>query len=79
MARTDEEREDICKKYEEDTHELLDEWINDDNEDEQNADRVADDEIDGLKKDLKRMFGNCFGKDFSRKEICRKTLNNPST
>ena len=91
MTRTDEERESICKKFEEETNDLLDEWIGYDDEDEQSltlAEKcqkaaqllsisgIADDEVDGPMKDLKRMFGNCFGKEKKKKDI---TLNYPST
>ena len=77
MEMTPEERENICENYEEKTKDLIDEWLEDDNEDAQNlnADDIENDEVDGLKKGLKKMFGNCFGKDY----ISRATLNHPST
>ena len=90
MARTDEERENICQKYEGETHDLLDEWIGYEDDDAQsltlaekcqkaaqllpNISGIDDDEVDGPMKDLKRMFGNCFGKQ-KKKDI---TLNHPS-
>ena len=85
MARTDEERERICKKFEGETNDLLDEWIANEDEDEpsltlaekcQKAAQqlsisgIADDEVNGPMKDLKKMF---WGK---KKD---KTLNYPTT
>ena len=81
METTDEERENICKIYEEKTNDLLEEWITDDNEDEKSlsGEGNTNDEVDGLKKDLQKMFGNCFGTEYSRKEISRRNLNYPLT
>ena len=80
MEITPEERENICKIYEEKTNGLIEDWLEDDNGDETNlsAEDIENDDVDGLNKDLKQMLRNCFGKKH-KKEISRKTLNYPST
>ena len=56
------ERENNCKLYEEKTEDLLEEWLDDDSE-EESAQEIENDEVDGFTKDFKRMFRSCIGKE----------------
>ena len=60
MEITPEERENICKIYEEKTNRLIEDWLEDDNGDETNlsAEDIENDDVDGLNKDLKQMLRN---------------------
>lgn len=54
----DEVREKNCKDYEETTVDLIEEWL-----DDGSAEGIENDEVDGLRKEIQRMFRSCIGKE----------------
>ena len=58
----DEEREKRCEDYEETTLDLIGEWLDDENKDG-SAEGIENDEVDGLRKEIQRMFRSCIGKE----------------
>ena len=62
QTMNDEEREKNCKNYEETTDGLIEEWLEDENKDG-SAEGIENGEIDGLRKEIKRMFRSCIGQE----------------